>query len=318
MRRLGLFLLTLALCATPALVPTSATARGDQPPPMTVLSYNVRAHTSGANLDWNYQWWERREPLAAVVNGRDPDIFGLQEASAVSRGHYSAQWFINKFRPEYNVFRAKRSAVPKLIFFRASRFSIAKYPNGKPMAGQVKFRTLGKCGQPYRTMSWAVLRERHSRTWYWVGNTHFPIGNACWRSRVHAANTIHAHIKRTNPRNFPIILMGDFNNRAVQCIHRNAQTEGRPIARLVEPANFRHRYDLDAARRLDDCTQTLYGNWPGARPRPSRRIDFIFHSRQFNSWSAWVDARRTIQRRYGGKTSPSDHYAVFTRLQVKR
>lgn len=315
MRRLGLFLLTLSLTALPTLSPAPSSAAG-QPGPVTVLSYNVRAHNSGEGLHPAFRFPARRDEIAAVINGRNPSIFGLQEASTTKDAYYSAQWLIRKFSPEYKVFRA-RGAIPKLIFYRASRFSIAKYNDGSPMAGQVSLPTDSQCGQPHRTISWAVLREKRSRDWYWVGNTHFPIGGECWSSRVHSANLIHWLIGRTNPRNYPVIVMGDFNNRAPQCIHHNAAVAGRPIARLVERPNARHVHNLDATLALNNCRQTLYGMWPAARPRPSRRIDFIFHSRQFEAWGATVDARRTVQRPWGGKTSPSDHYALVATLQAR-
>lgn len=316
MRRLGLLLLSTCLAATVLLMPHTAGA-ADQPGPFTVLSYNVRAHSSGTQLHPAFRFPARRQHLAAVIEGRNPDIFGLQEAAFTDKGNWSGLWFKRRFAAKYNVYRAK-GAIPKMIFYRASRFSVAKYNDGSPMVGQVSLPTDASCRQPHRTISWAVLREKRSRTWYWVGNTHFAIGGKCWASRVRSANLIHWLIGRTNPRNFPVILMGDFNNRAPQCIHNNADVAGRPIARLVEKANARHLHNLDATLNLRNCRQTLYGMWPAARPRPSRRIDFIMASRQLTTIGATVDARRNVQRPWGGKTSPSDHYALVARLQAKR
>lgn len=320
MRRLGSALLVLTAMVAPvlALSPPAAAADTTEPRPITVLSYNVRAHTSGENLAPAFRFSQRRDEIVQLINAHNPGIFGLQETSIRREAGRSAQWFIDRFDREYNVYKPRKGAVPKMIFFRQSRFRIAKRPGGSIQAGKFHLPSTEACGQRHRTMTWAVLREKALNRRIFVGNVHFPIGGKCLSSRVRAVALIHRMITYHNPHNYPVILMGDFNNRSPKCIHRNAARQGLPITRLVERSNEAHRHNLNSSVRLDECDQTLHGNWPGARPANSRRIDFILHSRRLESVRQRIDVRRTVERPRGGRTSPSDHYAIVASIRPRR
>lgn len=301
-----------ATAVDPAGRTTAAARAAALPDDLRVLSYNVLGPFAAQDKPAALRWGPRRDAVVKVIKDNSPGIFGLQEASTSPNGS-AAPWLINQFASGWDVYDpsgGNGQGSPKLIFYKSARFA-------RVSAGTVTFPQNG-CEKQTRQLSWVVLRELSDPTRrYWVGNTHLFSTNtpACQAARVTAVAKIHETIASTNPNGtYPIIMMGDFNNRPTDCYQPADAQAGRPITNMVAA---KPTYNLAGTVGLSTCTTTANGNWPNGSPGAKSRIDFIFRSSSFfDVVSTDVIGDQAVTFTSGARATPSDHFAVTARLKL--
>lgn len=265
------------------LVVSSATAQ-----PVKVMTYNIRYDNPG---DGPNQWNSRKEKVFALIRKYDPDIFGVQEAL------YHQLTDIREALNDYEFFGVgrddgKQKGEHSAIFIRKNRFRVVEQstfwlsetpdvPGSKSWDAAIT-----------RVVTWGKLRDRRSRTSFFMVNTHFDhIGK---ESRRQSAALLKDSVA-VMARSLPVVITGDFNFTRDQP----------PYPVMMDPGDVRLIDTAPSGREVG----TACGFQVDARPCTA--IDYIFHTDEWTS-----DDYQVIQDN-DGKYYPSDHLPVMVTLSLR-
>lgn len=265
------------------LVVSSATAQ-----PVKVMTYNIRYDNPG---DGPNQWNSRKEKVFALIRKYDPDIFGVQEAL------YHQLTDIREALNDYEFFGVgrddgKQKGEHSAIFIRKNRFRVVEQstfwlsetpdvPGSKSWDAAIT-----------RVVTWGKLRDRRSRTSFFMVNTHFDhIGK---ESRRQSAALLKDSVA-VMARSLPVVITGDFNFTRDQP----------PYPVMMDPGDVRLIDTAPSGREVG----TACGFQVDARPCTA--IDYIFHT---DDWTS--DDYQVIQDN-DGKYYPSDHLPVMVTLSLR-
>ena len=170
---------------------------------LKVMTYNIRLDIKS---DGENQWDKRKDFFISQIKFYEPEILGVQEAMPNQINDLSASF------PEYGHIGIGREGVGKgeasAIFYDKSRFKVS---------GEQTFwlsETPEKVSKGWdasyiRICTYALFKDNKTKRTFWVFNTH--LDNTGELARKNGINLILAKIKEVNKKNYPVILMGDFN-----------------------------------------------------------------------------------------------------------
>jgi endonuclease/exonuclease/phosphatase family metal-dependent hydrolase len=268
--------------------------------PFKVMTYNVRQ--VNADDTGIYAWTQRSPGVIKLISTRNPDLFGVQEASAAAIQND----LINAFQATYGYYKPGNGS-PKMIFYRRSRFQLAA---GTDVQGYFSipnpYASTHACypNASGRTASWIKLDDTLSGRQYFVVNSHPAHARACGLAREKNAEQIRAIISQ-KALGRSVIVFGDFNSDPQ---HPDSADDD-SIAMLESggsPALFRSGRHTGATT---EDTATFNSAWKSSATNTSR-LDYIFVSGGDMTTSDYVVDRST----HNG-ISPSDHFAVMATIR---
>jgi endonuclease/exonuclease/phosphatase family metal-dependent hydrolase len=271
----------LLLAAAFALTAAQATPLTAQT--LRVMTFNVR---TGIANDGPNDWDHRRDIMVDTIREQHPDLLGTQELNK-----FQGDYIVSKL-PQYVWFGAGRRGDDgdehMGVFYRTARLRVIESGNfwlsntpDKP--GSITW------GNPYpRMVTWALFEQKADGRRFYYFNTHFPYREQDEQARTKSAQEILARLQAL-PKNFPIIVTGDFNSSPDKPDH----------ALLVGTL---HDAWIDASRHSGP--DKTFHNFTGV---PDQRIDWILY-RGFRGLIA-----QTITTQQNGRY-PSDHFPVIAEL----
>lgn len=272
------FLLILASCAS------------KETESLKVMTYNIRLDVAS---DGENAWAKRKGFLISQINFYEPTVFGVQEAKPNQMldidNNLIKYSFIGQGRDGKNI--GEYSAIfydsTKVTFTNEHTFWLSETPE--------KISKGWDAAYP-RICTYGLMSVLNSDEKIWVFNTHLDHkGN---EAQLNGIKLIETEIKKVNTKNYPVIIMGDFN----------VTPESELISNLK--INFNDSKELAGANAFGQ-----QGTFNGFKFQDSikNRIDYIFISKQAN----------INLKKYGVLTDskdlkyPSDHFPVFVEFQKK-
>lgn len=198
------------------------------PPPLTLLSYNIRIDVDGDNP----RWAERREPMARQIAFVAPDIFGVQEATLPNVAYLADQL------PAYDHYGVGRDdgaqkGESTSLFWRRDRFDVidrhTEWCSPTPDTPSL----YPGAGWP-RTITRVVLKDRDSGRTFDVRNLH--LDNVSEEARQACA----LQVEHMPPvAGATVLVMGDLNSAPDTAAYRTFTASGGLVdARTVATVDF--------------------------------------------------------------------------------
>lgn len=278
MRRL-LGLLLLLLTALPL-----AAANSPDPPPLRVVSFNVRLPAESDGPD---RWEARKDLFVDTVRRLDPDVMGTQELWQI-QGDY-----IVRHLPQYAWFgrdrRGGHGDEHMGVFYRKDRLRLVEsgdfWLSDTPgVVASISWNNLFP-----RMVTWALFERVADGRRFYLYNTHLPYRDQDEPARERGAALIAARIAAL-PADVPVVLTGDFNTTPDSAAH------------AVLSAQLQDAWDSGARR--SGPAETFHG----FKGEADKRIDWILQ-RGFQVQAVATDT----QARAGHY--PSDHFPVLAELR---
>lgn len=171
---------------------------------LTVITYNIRLNV---DIDGENAWPLRKEYLTSQIQFYEPDIFGVQEATP------NQVVDISTLLPQYSQVGMGRDGEGKgessNIYYKKDRF-IVKESHTFWLSETPNVISKGWDAACNRVCTYALLKDIKTKKLIWVFNTHLDhIGE---EARSKGTQLILAKIAALNTKNYPVILMGDFNS----------------------------------------------------------------------------------------------------------
>ncbi len=168
-----------------------------------IITYNIRLDLAS---DGDNDWTHRQEFLLSQIKFYAPGIFGTQE------GLPHQIEFLQKNLADYGSESVGREGQGKgestAIFYNKSRFLLEKSHTFwlSPTPDTVSMGWDAAC---LRVCTALLLKDKRSKKQFWVFNTHLDhVGEV---ARANSIDLILNKIRAFNPKNLPVVLMGDFN-----------------------------------------------------------------------------------------------------------
>lgn len=274
MKKILFAILSIAL-----ILPTANSCKKNEQT-LKVISYNIRV---GSAPDGENHWDKRKTATPAMIEDQKPDIFGLQEALKMQLD------YIEETCPDYDhvgVHRddGKEKGEVMAIFWNTKTQEMIKWGNFW-LSETPEIPSKGWDAACFRTATWALLKDKRYKKFYYYVNTHLDhIGQ---EARAKGLSLIVDRIDDINPEGYPMILTGDFNVEL-----------GDPCLKSLEGR-------MESVRDIAPVTDSLitYNGW-GATDRSSA-IDYIYES-GFKAAPSF----ETITKTYKDVPFISDHYPV--------
>ncbi|HET7039624.1 MAG TPA: endonuclease/exonuclease/phosphatase family protein [Gemmatimonadales bacterium] len=272
--------------AVTALAALLTLAAACAPPPLRVMSFNIRYGTAP---DGDDAWPLRRERTIAVIREAAPDILGVQEALRFQLDELAAAFPAYR---ELGVGRddGKTAGEYAAILYRSDRLSA---DTGGTFWLSDTPETPGSMSwgnRITRIATWVLFTDRETSTRFAVFNVH--LDHESQPSRERGVALILERMERLAP-GLPVIFTGDFNagedNPAVQAVSAGGFTD-----------TFRARHP-DA--QVVGTFNAFRGDSTGAK------IDYVLVR---GGWD--VDDAAIVRTRPGGRDA-SDHFAVMALLR---
>lgn len=274
MKKILFAILSIAL-----ILPTANSCKKNEQT-LKVISYNIRV---GSAPDGENHWDKRKIATPAMIEDQKPDIFGLQEALKMQLD------YIEENCPDYDhvgVHRddGKEKGEVMAIFWNTKTQEMIKWGNFW-LSETPEIPSKGWDAACFRTATWALLKDKRYKKFYYYVNTHLDhIGQ---EARAKGLSLIVDRIDDINPEGYPMILTGDFN------------------VELGDPCLQSLVGRMESVRDIAPVTDSLitYNGW-GATDRSSA-IDYIYES-GFKATPSF----ETITKTYKDVPFISDHYPV--------
>lgn len=256
---------------------------------LEVMTYNIRLSLES---DKENSWENRKLEALALMNYYHADFFGVQEAlpqqmvdikdgmkkydfvgvgrdDGANKGEYSAIF--------YNI--------EKLQILRSGTFWLSETPE-KP--------SLGWDAAYNRICTYALFKLKKGGKKIWAFNVHFDhVGNV---ARVNSSKLILEKIQKFNTKNYPVVLMGDFN-----------LTEDSEPIKIISKTLADSYYHSKTPPYGPKGTFQAFN----ISEITKERIDYIF-VKNFE-----VLSYRTVNDRRENLLYPSDHFPVIAKLSLE-
>ncbi len=257
---------------------------------MTMMSYNIRYATDRDSMN---AWTYRKAFLLNQVQFYEPDVMGTQEGLKHQLDYLAAGLTDYKYvgigrddgqtKGEYTA-----------IFYNQDKFKLLE--EGTFWLSQTPDTVgLGWDAVCNRTCTYILIENKKTKQKCWVFNTHFDhIGKV---ARANAAKLILAKAKSINVKNYPIVLMGDFNVEPTDPVYHLLTKQLADCQKVSEQAPFGNEGTFNGFKFHELLT---------------RRIDYIF-----------VDDTQLKVLKYAALSDskdcryPSDHLPVFVKVGMR-
>lgn len=256
---------------------------------LNVMTFNIRL---SLDSDKENSWENRKNDALQLLGYYHPDVFGIQEAvpqqmtdlktglknydfvgvgrdDGANKGEYSAIFYNTE----------------KLQVLQSGTFWLSETPDQPSKGWDAAYN---------RVCTYALFKTKKGGRKFWAFNVHFDhVGNI---ARENSSKLILEKINTLNPRNFPVVLTGDFN-----------------LTDKTEPIKI-------ISKRMSDsfynCRKPHYGptgTFTGfdVNTVPKDRIDYIFTK------GLSCQSIRTINDRRENLLYPSDHFPVLAQLKFR-
>lgn len=259
------------------------------------MSYNVRNSNAP---DGDNAWGRRIDVFFEPIARHQPDLIGFQEVLAAQHDEITRRLeefaFTGVARDD-----GKRRGEWALIGYRKKRFSIVNQGDFWLSETPAVIGSKSWDAALTRICSWARLRDNASGRELVFANTHFDHKGVVARQE---ASRVLSQQLAVIAAGVPAILAGDLNI-----------TEDNPAyAVLVRPDAPGAIRWIDAYRAVRSSRQPDEASFHAFKGTVAgSRIDFIFHTRDFQATAADID-RFSRDGRF-----PSDHYPVTAVLVLK-
>lgn len=256
---------------------------------LKLMTYNIRLDLpSDKENDWNH----RKDFSSSQIRFYAPDIFGVQEALPNQIND------LENSLPEYGHVGIGRDGEGKgeasAIFYIRSRFKVAnertfwlsETPNQVSKGWDASY---------VRICTFALLKDRKTKQTFWVFNTHLDNNGAVARAK--GVEMILAKIREVNTKNYPVILMGDFNSEPDSALLINLRRVMTDSREASEAKPFGPSGSFNGFKFNEPVT---------------RLIDYVFvdNSKRI-AVKKYAVLSDSINLRY-----PSDHLPVFVELEI--
>ncbi|MCP4052404.1 MAG: endonuclease/exonuclease/phosphatase family protein [Mesoflavibacter sp.] len=260
----------------------------------SVLSQDLKIMSYNIKLDYPKEgknsWTNRKPFMVNQIKFYEPDVLGVQEAmpnqmkdldslltdySFVGVGRDDG-----KDEGEYSAIFYKKN---DLEVVKSSTFWLSQTPNKVSMGWDAV------CN---RVCTYALFQHKKTKETFWVFNTHFDhVGEV---ARQKSATLILERISTLNTKNYPVLLMGDFN----------LEPDSKPIQIITST--------LDDSKNIAKLAFGPEGTFNGFHfdKTVKRRIDYIFVTKS----SILVKKYAVLSDNWDLKY-PSDHLPVFITFQ---
>lgn len=257
---------------------------------LPVMTYNLRLDLAS---DGENAWPKRKEFLVSQIQFYEPGIFGTQE------GLPHQLSYINNELKDYKMLGVGREGGNKgeysAIFYNAlkydtletSTFWLSETPEKVSKGWDAAY---------LRVCTYGLFKDKKTKKKFWVFNTH--LDNEGEEARYKGMELILNTISFLNTKNYPVILMGDFNSI--------------PDSRVI--TNLKTKM-TDAREVSSETPFGSFGTFNGFKfcEPVQNRIDYIFISNggkiKVNKYAVLTDSK---DMKY-----PSDHFPVFAELLFK-
>lgn len=257
---------------------------------LSVMTYNLRLDVAS---DGENAWPNRKEFLVSQIKFYEPGIFGTQEGLP----HQIS--YINDQLQNYEVIGEGREGGNKgeysAIFYNAKEFELLK--QGTFWLSETPGKVSKGWDAAYiRICTFGLFKNNKTKKIFWVFNSH--LDNKGEDARNKGMGLILNKIEKANSKNYPILLMGDFNSTP----------ESKLITHLKTKMN-------DASEVSQESPYGPVGTFNGFKfcEPVENRIDYIFLSNDdkinVKKYAVLTDSR---DMKY-----PSDHFPVFAELLIK-
>ena len=257
---------------------------------LEVMTFNIRL---SLDADKENSWENRKVEAINLLAYYQPDIFGVQEAvpqqmvdiktglknynfvgvgrdDGANKGEYSAIFYDST----------------KMKVLESGTFWLSETPE-KPSKGWDAAYN--------RICTYALIKLNKGGKKFWAFNVHFDhVGNL---ARENSAKLILKKIKELNTKEYPVILMGDFN----------LTEDSEPIKILSKSMNDSYYHSIKKVYGPKGTFTAFDTNTV-----PKDRIDYIFTKK------IDVLSYRSINDRRENLLYPSDHFPVLVRLNLKK
>ena len=254
---------------------------------LSLMTYNLRYPTPNDGADW---WEYRKTEVAEMLNYYQPDVLGIQE------GVDAQVRFLDSALVDYDYVGVgrddgQRGGEFSAIFYRRDRLTVLRHQTH--WLSETPDRvSVGWDAAMERIVTAAELLDRERGDTLLVFNAHFDhIGPL---ARKNSAKLMVRLASEWNPRNHPVILMGDFN----------AEPGSAPIR--VFTATFSDAFD--SAELPSYGSPGTFTGFNVEQPQ-DRRLDYIFVKNCSVARHRHLDDRRRNGRFL------SDHLPVLVHLK---
>jgi endonuclease/exonuclease/phosphatase family metal-dependent hydrolase len=191
--------------------------------------------------------------LTNQIKFYEPAIFGVQEAMPNQMKEMDSlvvdYSFVGVGRDD-----GKDSGEYSAIFYKKEKFNIIQ-SNTFWLSQTPEKVGMGWDAVCNRVCTYALLEDKNSGNVFWVFNTHFDhVGT---EARKNSATLILKKIKELNPKDYPVILTGDFNmdpdHESIELI-KNTLKDSKEIAKISfgpEGTFNGFHFDKSVTRRID-------------------------------------------------------------------
>lgn len=256
---------------------------------LTLMSYNIKLDYP---IEGKNSWDSRKDWMIGQINFYEPDVFGVQEAMPNQMKYMDSTMTAYKYvgvgrddgkdEGEYSAIFYDKN---KFKIITSSTFWLSQTPD------QVSMGWDAVCN---RVCTFALFEELNSKAQFWVFNTHFDhVGE---EARTNSVKLIMEKIKSLNKKNYPVVLMGDFN--------LEPETENIQLIKL----------DMYDSREVSEVKPYgPEGTFNGFHFEQSvtRRIDYIFVSKNNIEVKKYAVLSDSKELKY-----PSDHLPVYVKIKL--
>lgn len=272
----------LTIAALAAIIPVFSSCRKETKETIKVMSYNIRL---GVANDGENSWENRKEATPAMLNDKDPLVFGVQEAYKFQVDYILEQC------PRYASVGVGRtdgieSGEHMSIFYNQEKVEIEDWGTYW-LSETPDVPSKGWDAACFRTATWALLKIKETGREFFFVNTH--LDHVGVEARMKGLALIVNNIADMNPDGIPMVLTGDFNVKADD-------------PTLVELDKVMLSARVTAK---DSDESTSFNGWG----RSSQAIDYIYYS----AFSG-CDDFKVVNETYAEKPYISDHYPVIATL----
>ena len=298
----GLAILAMALCVPMAVADDELITqpgkrelrdaeRADTPPPLTVMSYNIKNIFSPPPNDWP----ARLPKVAAMITKHAPAVLGMQEALYPQIKDLLAalpayDWIgLGRMGGSSDEFMAVFYDKARLEPMEFGHFWLSDTPK---VIGSTSWGNDNR-----RMVTWVLFKEKAEGRIFYLLNTHFD--HRVVKARANSALLVTKAIANL-PAEVPVILIGDFNAYA---------EEAEPYMTLTKEAGLKDSW-LEASERegegLDTFNSFNFGAHDGGH-----RIDWMLYRGPITPVKAVIDNESE------NELYPSDHFPIATTFEYE-
>ena len=171
---------------------------------LKIMTYNIRLDVAS---DGENAWPNRKDYFTSQIQFYSPDIFGVQEATPNQVTDIASAF------PDYNRYGVGReeggTGEACTIYYKKDRFQVLQ-SNTFWLSETPNVVSRGWDAACNRVCTYALFKDLKTKKTFWVFNLHLDhMGEV---ARVKGVQLVLSKIKELNTKNYPALLMGDFNS----------------------------------------------------------------------------------------------------------